>query len=637
MSRLVPDVPIPEHDLDGTLDALREIDSRQSDQGGYDRLVWPYHLMRPDDVPVGVLLTVLVDTPDVPARYREGYLTQLSAYLKVSKARKTPSIMIQIRNAQGGSIPNALDAAIRRAVEHVLLLLGPSAGEEGARSHLEFTFTLGRLEAVAEIQGRSILLPVALVAANALGEQLNLPHQMCPSQQIAWTGDLDEEGQIRPVGSLREKVERVAASRLRGIAYPAEVHEEMSTAVRGLLASSRVETQCYPLRSIRDALGSHHLVTIKKRGPATRLMAVVSQGRPGRRLMTVFACAIVLVAAAWSIPRLAWWLDSRPAEVRLAPDHQHMLLSNSKGRCIRRFPVVHTTNRFSKLIDVDGLAGSEIVYGTAVEDSVPGTLFCLDSRGNELWRFRAGNNLECPLPWDVADNFGISGVVLLRGPTCQDHWLAVSCYHRPTGVCQTAVLSSSGEHLHSFWNPGHHGSAFFCNGTEKSAVYDIDQDGYEEFICTGTNVPCRSPVVVVLDPRGGCGRGPMYETDDAATGYQDYIIFPTPIGLPEALGMSRLDATNARVEHHNGVIILSVQISARLPGWKMPEPVFRYFLDTDLNVVDFYACDAFKVWSEKARRNNVITWDARSEAFDRSMRRIQVLHGSKHLRRQSHR
>jgi len=153
------------------------------------------------------------------------------------------------------------------------------------------------------------------------------------------------------------------------------------------------------------------------------------------------------------------------------------------------------------LKDINGDGDTEVLFApkTNAEQTGTGRLFCLDSKGKELWRFDAGKELNCGEEVFSPD-YRIPGFI------CHDMdgdgrlETLVFAFQKPDWPCQMAILDPSGRKLGEYWNSGY---------LRYPVFHDINADGREELIVVGVNNEYGGGVLVVFDTRRISGASPQ--------------------------------------------------------------------------------------------------------------------------------
>jgi hypothetical protein len=605
--------------IDGLLQSLRAHDSAEG-------LRCPYHFLDTNDLPAGAILGVLVDGEDVPLSYREAYLCTVDTELKLTKRREAPEPVVRARDERGEDLPlsDELKDLVREAVARSFVLLGPVAQRKLHQVQVEIDVSIRRPAIVTQLAGRSILLPLVLSLSRNLALKLNLAGVPMPRRDVVWSGDVDEHGGVRHVDRIEEKAARVLASRAGGFAYPAEDDEAVRQAVGGEEDVPAVRR--FPVAHVQDCIGNPALVAIRGRSHAARLAHVLKQRTKPLGIAGTAAAAAVLLAIGFAVPRLASWLDRSPASARFAGDNREIELVNSRDRTLRRFRVEPCTTDSVVLADVDGDGETEVLYGTTIRDSIPGVLFCLDSRGHERWRFKGGFRPGDARPNGYENNFGACGAYVRDLDGDGRNEIVATFAHNPWCPYQIALLESDGTYVSSFWHLGHLSSGGFVAGGSSFIARDIDRDGREELLLGGINNRCRRAVLIILDPRSMAGAGPDCRSEAMAPTWQSYVLFPACRAVEQAAGSPGTAAWGAQVVKWGGEDCIRVDIYGELAG-EGRRCFYTYVLDFDLNVVDFYCPDTFAVWAGKALGAGRLSTDVSSPTFSEEMRRIEILPG----------
>ncbi|MBN1426088.1 VCBS repeat-containing protein [Candidatus Fermentibacteria bacterium] len=583
----------------------------------------PWHFRDPAILPQGSVLTVLVDGPDIPSQYREAYLARVSVMVTVKGTRQPTPPTVRARDALGEDVPlgEELKDLVREAVEQAVAFLGPSARARWHRAHLTVELDIRCPFTVTAVTGRSILLPLTLVIARCLGEEFNLSAAVHPDPGIVWTGDLDDHGAVGSVQDLDLKLERVMASRARGFAFPA--------ADRGFVdgASPFVRSEplaLIPLTHLQDA-GTSAGVAIRSRSVPTRAISGLRRRARPLGLAGTVAVGLLLAGLALVIGNLATLLDTAPATIRFAGDHHRIEVLNSRERTLRRIPIDSTSTRHPLLVEIDGRGEPEILFGSQANDSPPGMLYCLDSRGRELWRFQGGFRPGEFCPEGMESRFCCDAAYVHDLDHDGKREVVAVFHHTPFYPTQVALLDSEGRYESSFWHAGHlSANAFWVEGSQV-LFFDIDADGYDEILLTGANNALNSAVLVVLDPRSIHGHGPTRSSEGSFT-WQSYVVFSRSEELHTAMGSDRLHGRDVRLQPWAGASRLRLSVWAHISG-RDRIGALTLFLDPDFSVIDIYAADEFIQWMAETHAAGRLSFRFDSPEFQAQMRQVKVISG----------
>lgn len=284
-------------------------------------------------------------------------------------------------------------------------------------------------------------------------------------------------------------------------------------------------------------------------GASTATSVNASAGAPAlpfrmrRPAILVAAILLILVLAAG----YKFLLPGQPAQWRI--DGATLIVSDVRNREVWRWeadqPLAsYLTPEFNKekgfiwIGDLDRDSAMETLFVPRPEfpgkarESVP--LICLDSRGQEKWRFKPGRKISSggetfPDLFQL-DNFKVAPM----GKGRPNSILAISL-QVPDYPCQVSLLDiHSGKPVREYWHSGHFGSPF--------QIGDLDQDGVMEIYLAGANNDHFSVTLVVLDPDEFEGasheKNPYYQLQGFAPGREiRRVIFPrTCVDLGRDIG-----------------------------------------------------------------------------------------------------
>lgn len=592
--------------------------------------VWPFHVRPIRTLSPGTVLTVLVDGEGVPPECREAYLATVNASVHLKRCSQPGPPVVRSVSDRGEELVVGEDLRdlVIEALDRTTALLGPQVHAKLRTSQTEVILAIRHPAPVTEVTGRSILLPLIIALAQALGERLNLSAVVRADSGVVWTGDVDSYGSLEAVSHIEEKIHRVAYSRCKGFAFPAQQLEEVNDAI-GSGKAGRV-LDAIPVTNLVDLLGRVSAVSIQSRGTAVRAgVAIKRRARP-LGIAGVAAAGLLIVALGIGLPRIASWLDTTVASAAFTETRDKIQVFNASGRGLRSFPIVPTEGFRVLAIDVDLDGRREIFYGTGVRDSVPGTLFCLDDHGRERWRFRGGFREGEPKPYDLRNTFSAGGPYVHDLDHDGLNEVVAVFNHSPYSPGQLALLTREGEYLSSFWHPGALYGAPLSNDMHAAAFVDIDQDGLDEILIGATNNRLNMPVLAILDPRSIRGKGPMSLDDTTGARWQSYVVFPACPPFEEtASTVARLAVMEVKAIRWEGQDALRVSSSGYAPDGTLCG--FAYHLDSDLNLLWYNANDQILKWIRRARRRGETDADVDSPEFRRMMTDIRIIPGDPRL------
>lgn len=172
--------------------------------------------------------------------------------------------------------------------------------------------------------------------------------------------------------------------------------------------------------------------------------------------------------------------------------------------------------------DLDRDGRPEVLFSTQTRsEDGEGTLFCLDGRGRERWRFKAGRDLAFG-GWPFRGQYRIFGVDVDDYDSDGGPEILVIAHQKPDWPCQTVLLDPAGRIEGEYWNAG-----YFMAGEAG----DVDGDGTVELVLGGVNNEYRRGCVAVFKPgrlRGGSPQSdPAFRSPEVGEGQQAaYLLFP---------------------------------------------------------------------------------------------------------------
>ena len=305
--------------------------------------------------------------------------------------------------------------------------------------------------------------------------------------------------------------------------------------------------------------------------------------KPGLLIGAGLAWMVVLV--------LAWWLWPRGGEltsVTLGADGRSILALDESGQTLWRFelPDYLTQARYAwtgpldmdLVEDIDGDGRKEVLfnYRTAAGPPEPGILYCFEQDGRLRWQRSLGRATSFR-GREFDDDYSGHFIRLVRGP--RRRYLLTVALHRYWYPCQVALRDpETGDLLEEYWHPG---------GLSHILLHDLDGDGVDEVILAGINNPGdglgHASLVVLKVPFSEVS--PKDDSPFAEfTGGREfrYLLFPRP-------DITFLNGTlilidRLRLEGRDRFLV-RLRLSAGGEGHLF------YFLDRDLNVVEFRISD----------------------------------------------
>lgn len=117
------------------------------------------------------------------------------------------------------------------------------------------------------------------------------------------------------------------------------------------------------------------------------------------------------------------------------------------------------------------------------------TLICYSYRGKERWRWTPGRSLpDLASEPAVFDSVGLGVINATHGTPAR---IVVSSMHFPFYPSQIALLDTHGKTISEYWHSGH---------LYYMTLADLDGDGRQEIIASGTDNGYHQATLIVLDP-----------------------------------------------------------------------------------------------------------------------------------------
>lgn len=195
----------------------------------------------------------------------------------------------------------------------------------------------------------------------------------------------------------------------------------------------------------------------------------------------------------------------------------HKELINDRWRKETQLPKI-------MFIDLDNNGKLEILFSIQTHDEFnEERLFCFDSKGNKLWHYTTGKEIQ------YGDKIFSSDFRIFGFETCDFDSdglteIFVISNHKPDFPTQLLVLSSEGNKLGEYWNSG--------RLTDISFI-DLNRDGIKDLIVPGMNNEYMKGCLIVFDINKVSGGSPqladLYKNEKIGTGSEKhYILIPKP-------------------------------------------------------------------------------------------------------------
>jgi hypothetical protein len=181
-------------------------------------------------------------------------------------------------------------------------------------------------------------------------------------------------------------------------------------------------------------------------------------------------------------------------------------------------------------MDINHDGRREALFSLQTQDETgEGVILCFDSKGRQLWKFRAGRQMKYG-DKTCSGDYRTQGV-LARDLDGDGHLeVIVVSVHRPSWPCQLALLDDRGNLKGEYWNAGYFNDVAFV---------DINGDGLKEIVAGGNNNEYGLGCLAVLSPRSISGASPQrgfdFRSPELKPGSElFYILLPrTDVDLAE--------------------------------------------------------------------------------------------------------
>ena len=186
-----------------------------------------------------------------------------------------------------------------------------------------------------------------------------------------------------------------------------------------------------------------------------------------------------------------------------------------------RWEPARIIQKLMAILSSDGDNKREVLFSIQTQDELnEGVLISFDHRGEEMWRFTAGDVVRAGNQ-EYSSDYRIRGFDIFDFDHDGKSEVVVCSRHRFHSPNQLVLLSHSGEELGEYWNFGYFVDFIFV---------DINNDGFEEIICGGMNNEYDFGCIVIFDPKqiAGCSpqkeKNPFHNMEPGTEMY--YILLP---------------------------------------------------------------------------------------------------------------
>lgn len=315
----------------------------------------------------------------------------------------------------------------------------------------------------------------------------------------------------------------------------------------------------------------------------------VAQARTWRRLRIAGAIlATFAVGAAAYFTKKMLGLPDQPKFGRL--DGSSLVIMNADGKELWRkiFPEGFENELYSRYLhsgvwfaDLQGKGHTSVlfVYSSASASAHSSTLICYSDEGKEKWRWTPGR----ALPELAGDSpiFKTFALAVLKPTDKRPARIVASSGHATWWPNQIALLDSDGKVVSEYWHSGR---------LDYMTSADLDGDGREEIVASGTNNGYLQATLVVLDPDRVFGASaevrPQFQIHGmGAAQERQRLLFPRS-DINKTFFSYNI-AFNLSV--NNGIIQLSVEECAVPGGCDI-----AYEFGKDLGLVAAYPAEGFR-------------------------------------------
>jgi hypothetical protein len=470
-------------------------------------------------------------------------------------------------------------AQARDSVKAVRIYLSRTYGlSEKKRYRLDFAVDTTS----ARFTGDSLGLAFAIGAMAALSKVEVFRRDLSISTDVAFTGAISSEGELRPIDreALRLKIYRAFHSNLKCLVIPRAHMLEAWVYLRELeQATPHRRLELTGAADLGHVAEDPRLVPFQKLSAPT--FAVRRAWRAKRSIWVEVPLLLVLLAILYSV--VLHWLDRNPSSLRITGStieavnrYDHPLWSKSFADCGSLDP-----NTSWAVVDLNGDGNNEILFApNATKPSArSGWMFAYSSSGDSLFSCDCAVRFEYP-----NDTIPEGRPDLYFGPSIK--------VRRIKGELRIITVAQKNYPARShikMWDPTGRQLGWYVNsgGAGLHQLMDIDADGRDELIMAGFANRMKACCFFALPSDSFRGVSPPYAKN--SNGYDlswvkrgnqtAYVIFPPT-------DVCRHDM---RQEYQGGAI------ATLLPGGGLGVQVMESPVDSGAATLDYYFSSRLRV------------------------------------------
>jgi hypothetical protein len=433
--------------------------------------------------------------------------------------------------------------------------------------------------------GNSIGLILAVLGGMGLYTyNRNRPFKYVVYEDVAFTGALDEDGNVLPVNKdmLPPKLEAAFYSGVSTVVLPRKQLKEARAVIKQLQSRyPRRSINLIPVQSYEEVLARREVLYLQRRQIKERSRQFVKDHANGVTLSAMVFVVMLFLGFWFGIVK-----NGEPASFTKT-NEDRVVIRNKYGFALWKTEPGVSSKRII-IEDIDGDDEPEILVGyNCSSDHLPsdlvGNLVCYNAAGNIDWKINTGKTMV------YGDNIypDLFSVRLIEVDDCNfDGIKEIICTSQhdffPTRIM---TVSIEGKILSDYWNSG----AF-----SDITVADVwPGNGVKEILATGTNNNYRTGILVVLDPFKMYGASP--QSQDYYTNRTEplgnaiyYLKFPLT-------HFTRLSGKNNR-DVTREIILKNDKIKFLLSGPSLTKKRFIdmfYFLNTKMEVLFVDLADGY--------------------------------------------
>ncbi|MCF8241572.1 MAG: hypothetical protein K9J16_09320 [Melioribacteraceae bacterium] len=457
--------------------------------------------------------------------------------------------------------------------------------------------------------GESYELGLTILTICRVTHFLNLPRVYTIHDNIAFTGEIDETGNIIPVNSetLYLKIEACFFSDIEILVVPS-INLTVCKNFLEQLSKDDIgdyKLNLFPASKISDIINEEKIIKQTLISPARRLVRKYQQNKILKRtaLLTIFVALISLLLFL-TIP-----INKNPVNFSLMGEY--LLVMNEYGQEISNIKIgsenvnyLMGVNNTVLFFDANNDKFNEIIFYIRDETSpLPGnSIICYDVKNDSLiWTFESKRELLFPNNPVYSKKYYCREMIIdgKENNTKQNLYALTYNDYYPSILFQIDLIT--GKEISAYIHPGH---------LTDIDIIDLNNDGKEEILLAGVNNSLHSACFIVLDKNDVFGYAPhsaKYDLLNYSNSEESaYILFPpTIIGKRYAKNISWNLINDFQIDPNKKLVRLSINDGNLLIASVMP--VYFITLNFALSVVDFNTSDVYDKLADRLYSEGTFT------------------------------